>query len=373
MSDDLNFIVNYVPDRLYVHPNKDGAYAAIAADSLADGSEKLVAEIEVSPRTRLAVSMFHVTERNDWNRLKITKLQFHQTFGWRVDGEVVLNGFTGAKLGAFLEVLSSLNLAEPTKVKIDLGEVKVSQFAALLKTDKGRGLVERLSQSSDLEHDIVAVAAKRRALAEFERMLGAEKTTEPAWQAFFEANPWVFGYGLAFIFFAPLGDKLESVTTGAAFDRAGKRADALMHTRAAISQSVLVEIKRADTSLLQGRPYRPGCWGVSHELSDAVTQAQKTAFDFGRERVRIMPKDKEGNDAGRPIYAIEPRTYLVVGHQDELRSNDDKVACFELYRRNIRTPEIISFDELFERAKCIVEHIDAEARDPVSRGVSRTS
>lgn len=366
MSEDLDFIVNYVPDRLYVHPNKDGAYASIAADSLADGSEELVAEIEVSPRTRLAVSMFHVAERGDWNRLKITKLQFHKRYGWQLDGEVVFNRFTGAKLGAFLEVLSALDLAEPTKAKIDLRDVKVSQFTALLKTDKGRVLVERLSQSPDLEHDIVAVAAKRRALTEFERLLRAGNTTEPAWQAFFEANPWVFGYGLTFIFFAPAGAKLESVTTGAAFDRAGKRADALMRSRAAVSQCVLVEIKRADTPLLQARPYRPGCWGVSHELSDAVTQAQKTAFDFGRERVRITPKDADGNDVGQPLYAVEPRTYLVVGHQEGLRGNDDKVACFELYRRNVRTPEIVTFDELFERAKCIVERIDGEARESAS-------
>lgn len=362
MTEDFAFIVNYVPDRLYVHPNKEGAYAAVAADSLADGSERLLAEIEVSPRTRLAVSMFYVTERGDWNRLKITKLQFHQRFGWQFDGEVILNRFTAAKLGAFLEVLSALDLAEPTKAKIDLREVQVSQFAAPLKTDKGRALVERLSQSPDLEHDIIAVAAKRRALAKFEQLLRAGNTTESQWQAFFEANLWVFGYGLTFIFFAPTGEKLESITTGAAFDRAGKRTDALMHSRAAVSQSVLVEIKRGNTPLLQGRSYRPGCWGVSHELSDAITQAQKTAFDFGRERVRITPEDADGNDAGGPIYTIEPRTYLVIGHQAELSGNDDKVACFELYRRNVRTPEIITFDELFERAKCIVERIDVEGR-----------
>lgn len=284
MSDNSEFIVKYLPDRLYIHPSKDGAYATIVADSLADGSEKLLAEIEVSPRTRLAVSMFHITERNDWNSLKITKLQFHRTHGWQVASEISLNRFTGAKLGALLEVLSSLDLAEPTKAKIDLREVNVSQLSALLKTDKGRGLVQRLSQSPDLEHDIIAVAAKRRALGEFGRLLGAENTTEPTWQAFFEANTWVFGYGLAFIFFAPTGDKLESVTTGATFDRAGKRVDALMHSRAAVSQSVLVEIKRADTALLQSKAYRPGVWSTSHELSDAVSQAQKTAHDFGRDR-----------------------------------------------------------------------------------------
>lgn len=360
LDTDHAHIANYVPDRLYVHPGKEGAYASIAADSLADGSEAVLAEIDVSERTRLAVSMFHVTERNDWNRLKITKLKHTKRDGWRVDGEVVVSRFDGSKLAAMLNVLSSLDLAEPTKAKIDLRDVQVHQLTSLLGTSKGRALVQRLSQSPELEHDIVAVAAKRRTLAEFERLLTEGETPEPAWQAFFEANPWVFGYGLAFVFFSPVGDKLESVTMGAAFDRSGKRADGLLRTRAAVSQCVLVEIKRSDTALLQSRPYRPGTWGLSHELSDAVTQAQKTAHDFTRERFRFTPKDEHGTDIGDPIYAVTPRTYLVVGNQAELRGNDDEVACFELYRRNVRAPEIITFDELFKRARCIVDQIDRQ-------------
>ena len=43
--------------------------------------------------------------------------------------------------------------------------------------------------------------------------------------------------------------------------------------------------------------------------------------------------------------------------------NDDKIACFELYRRNIRAPEILTFDELFQRASCIVENISRENED----------
>jgi hypothetical protein len=45
----------------------------------------------------------------------------------------------------------------------------------------------------------------------------------------------------------------------------------------------------------------------------------------------------------------------------ELRGNDDKTACFELYRRNTRSPEIITFDELHQRARCIVENISIAA------------
>lgn len=69
---------------------------------------------------------------------------------------------------------------------------------------------------------------------------------------------------------------------------------------------------------------------------------------------------------GEVAYAVDPRSYLVVGNMSELVGNRDKVACFELYRRNVRSTEILTFDELYERAKCIVDNISHEASpDPV--------
>jgi len=188
-------------------------------------------------------------------------------------------------------------------------------------------------------------------------MLKEDGISEPDWQAFFELNPWIFGHGLNYVFLDKVSMKLEARTTGAAFDRPGKRADGLMRTRAEVSQYVLVEIKKNSTDLLHRATYRPGCWRVSDEVSGAVTQTQKTAFEFARDRFRDNLKDEIGNSTGAVAYAIQPRSFLVVGNLAQLGGNDDKVACFELYRRNIHTPEILTFDELYYRAACIVENI----------------
>ena len=63
---------------------------------------------------------------------------------------------------------------------------------------------------------------------------------------------------------------------------------------------------------------------------------------------------------GPPI--VKPKSFLVVGRLDELRSdcgiNIEKYRSFELYRRHTHRPEIITFDELFHRARFIVEHIE---------------
>jgi len=354
MTSDLEYIKNYANNTLYIHPGQNGAYAAIASEN-----ETVLGEIEVTQRSRLAISAFYVSDKGDWSTFKITKIKYHKTHGWQEDGHVHVNYFDLSNMKELVAIIASLDLTDAKKAKIALGKIQIDQLTALLNSSEGSKLVKELANSPLLHHDIYAVATKREALAEFKRLL-SENTVEPVWQSFFERNPWIFGHGLNYVFLEGVADKLETVTTGATFSEAGKRADGLMYTRAAVSQYVLIEIKRNDTDLLNSSAYRKGCWAVSSELSGAVTQTQKTVFEFSRRRFRDRLKDAEGNDLASEVYAIDPRSYLVVGNLGELHGNDDKIACFELYRRNVRSPEIITFDELYFRAQCIVENLSRE-------------
>ena len=54
------------------------------------------------------------------------------------------------------------------------------------------------------------------------------------------------------------------------------------------------------------------------------------------------------------ISTIRPKGILVIGHTAQLDSIS-KRSTFELFRRNLINPEILTFDELYERAKFIVE------------------
>lgn len=356
MADDIEYLANYKPNHLYTYPAQKGAFATIVAES-----EEDLGEVEITPRCRLAVKAFYVSDRKDFSSLKITKLLFHKTHGWQSDGHIQVNYCQAAQMAQLLSIISHLDLSEATKARVSLENVDVAALVTLLATDKGAAIIRGLAETPSLHQDIYAVAAKRQALAEFEAMLGAARN-EREWQEYFERNSWVFGHGLNYVFLDKVGPKLEARTTGNAFDTHGKTADGLMRTRAEISQYVLIEIKKGSTDLLRKDPYRAGCWAVSDELSAAVTQTQKTAFQFSRDRFRDVLKDSDGNETGELAYSVEPRSYLVIGNMAELRGNDDKIACFELYRRNTRSPEILTFDELYQRARCIVDKISAEVR-----------
>lgn len=180
------------------------------------------------------------------------------------------------------------------------------------------------------------------------------------WQRFFEKNPWIFGYGLSYIYASSLDDKrLEQVVQGYSISNHGKRVDGLLKTRGLVSSLCFAEIKTHKTHLLQSRPYRAGCWAPSNELAGGVCQTQVTvssAVDSIQAKLAIT--DESGSPTGEEAFNYMPKSFLVIGSLQEFVSehgvNEEKYRSFEMYRRNTSNPEIITFDELYERARFIV-------------------
>jgi len=229
--------------------------------------------------------------------------------------------------------------------------------------------------------DVVAVAARRTQVERFRRLLDDDAyfdsevewhsgRPEAVWQAFFEQNPWIFGVSLQGQFLMSWDEtKLEQVVVGSSVAGVGKRTDALLRTAGRIRSMVFAEIKHHRTPLL-GTEYRPGCWSPSAELAGGVAQVHGTVHrattSIGE---RINDVDDEGAEIpGEYTYLLRPRSYLVVGRLTELTNplgghHPDKFRSFELFRRHLAEPEVITFDELFARAEWVVEHAVADQPD----------
>jgi hypothetical protein len=107
-------------------------------------------------------------------------------------------------------------------------------------------------------------------------------------------------------------------------------------------------------------PYRSESWQISDELAGAVAQVQRSVqASLTAIRSRIDIKDATGAPTGEQLFLYQPRSVIVIGSLQEFQTdhgiNEDKYSSFELFRRYLVAPEVITFDELFERAKFIVE------------------
>jgi hypothetical protein len=139
------------------------------------------------------------------------------------------------------------------------------------------------------------------------------------------------------------------------------KVNALMKTKGIISSLCFIEIKTHETPLLQNKPYRFGCWAPSQDLTGAVAQIQGTVASAVKSLTqKISFCDELGNPTGEEAYNYLPKSYLVISSLGEFTNehgvNEDKYRSFELYRKNIIAPEILTFDELYERTKYIVEY-----------------
>ena len=234
-----------------------------------------------------------------------------------------------------------------------------------------------LIRSDASAEDVVALAHRKVVVQRFRQLLAdpaafaeaqAERRGRPeaVWQRFLEENPWILGISLAGQLLQSWdNDKLEQVVAGSSIAGPGKRADAVLRTSGRIRSLVFAEIKHHKTRLLGTSEYRSGCWPPSSELVGGVTQAQQTVDiavrDIDR---RLADADEHGAETGEATWLIRPRSFLIIGDLEELRGpagvHPDKHQSFELYRRNLYEPEIITFDELLARAEWHVEVAEQE-------------
>jgi len=285
--------------------------------------------------------------------------------------------FRGDEIGKLLEFIANIqSIAFNSKGHInitdeELRKITLSNHQAKNLVAENEDLFAEIIRSSITKKDIVAVGYRKKQLEIFRNLLEDPESFESIkskykwsderlWQQFFEKNPWIFGYGLSYIYLATLDDKkLEQVVQGHHVGSYGKRADALLKSKGVISNLCFVEIKTHKTTLLAAKEYRAGCWAPSVDLAGAVSQVQGTvasATDTIKGKLTLL--DTEGFPTGEEAFNYLPKAYLIAGNLSEFVGeygvNQEQYRSFELFRGNTSSPEIITFDELYERAKFIV-------------------
>lgn len=277
-------------------------------------------------------------------------------------------------LGDFIKSIKDLQIEDDNGFKITDKELKkliLTKEQAFSIYKDNQSLFEEILEDNVTQEDITNLIYKKEQLTYFDNLLNNETffeeekvrlqiiKDETLWQTFFESNTWIFGFGLQYVINIPLeSKKLEQVVEGFDIINRGKRTDALMKSKGIINSLCFAEIKTHKTKLLNGA-YRPSVFPPSNELSGGIAQVQKTIQSSIENLInKINPTDNEGNPTGEEIFLYKPKSFLLVGNLNEFITefgvNKEKYSSFELYRRSIKDIEIITFDELLERAKFII-------------------
>jgi hypothetical protein len=294
---------------------------------------------------------------------------------------VSLDRESSAALIELIGNLGNIPVEGATSVRVDDALVRdifanPNSLVSVYRKDPER--FRQLITDDESARDLIAVSHRRQQVERFRSLLRDEsffdeeasrhRRPEDVWQGFFESNPWILGISLTGQLLTGWNkQKLEQVIVGPSAVSVGKRVDAMLRTSGRIRSMVLAEFKTHRTSLLAEPAYRSGCWAPSKDLAGGVAQVQGTlnmAVRDIRERIADLAED-ETEIPGEFTYLIKPRTFLIIGMLDSMVGQAgghdmNRFRSFELYRRNLAEPEVLTFDELLARAEWLVETVDTE-------------
>lgn len=255
-------------------------------------------------------------------------------------------------------------------------EVKqVSQKEFFIPTDRKltdeekQKIIEIINDKKDIQK-LYNISKYENSLKEFEEKLNTdtlendEKNNKTGWQSFFENNKWIFGMTFEHCLIPSRDEqrlKYENV-------------DAFVKTNGKIQYQVIIEIKRNKAKLLQDIPCRKrkkddnfdfDCYGASEELVNAISQVLQYKRRF-LAKYNLEWFENKDNPFSEKSHIVNPKCYVIIGNTEELKEKDDKgnlffnkskIDSFELFRRNCKDVEIITYDEIYEKIKYIVNNM----------------
>jgi hypothetical protein len=255
------------------------------------------------------------------------------------------------KLMSYLKNMADLNVPDESFSLHKKSEQEITVALSQLNPTVLKDILKRAAEGITLTiEDINEILRRKEQLQTFETDIVFAGDDERHWQKFFHDNKWIFGYGLNYVILDTFGNAYAGGKD--VEGKGGHHPDYLGITQGNVKFSVIVEIKTPYTNLLRGdKEIRSGAWSLSNELTDAVAQLQANTDEWNvggsRDRNNIaMLKD---------VQTVTPKGILVIGSLSELQDTDTKIWTFERFRRSLANLEIITFDELLERARYIVE------------------
>ncbi len=250
------------------------------------------------------------------------------------------------------KIVLNLTKPDPSKILVDKELADLVEKLSDLNEEKRFSVLETLRDSVLTKEDLNILSGRKEGLRIFKEYLSQQsEITEPQWQIFFKQNSWIFGYGLDYRFLSIL-QREASVSS---VDLDGKNQVKSDYLLADSNFTVLVELKRPDTPLFEKDKNRSESWRLSKDLTYAVSQilAQKAEWEI---KSQTQQFDENGDSIEQETF--DPKTILIVGHKEQFSGSTKtdliKRKTFELFRRNSRNIEILTYDEVFERANFIV-------------------
>lgn len=195
-----------------------------------------------------------------------------------------------------------------------------------------------------LKSDIELVSLERL-ISSYECLL-TKNTKEDTWQELFNQNPFILS--LAFGYPAIKISDQASVG-GKRLSGDGEKITDYLIKNGVTNNLALIEIKKPSSVLLNKTAYRGSVYCASTELTGSVTQVLDQSYQLQQNIATIKNNNRLYDIESYAVHCI-----LIIG---TIPDDEDKKKSFEIYRRNSKNVQIITFDELLLKLKQLHEFL----------------
>lgn len=253
------------------------------------------------------------------------------------------------------------------------------EFDSKAQAEKVKALIELLKKAhlSDVEIETVFRENRELSLKHFERLLNDRESwreyrtkyqdeirgqgEEAVWHHFLKKHHWFLGLNIDIRFIRDLIPESDLGITSTA-GRGSPSVDFL----GVSDYTILIELKTPKTKVFTATrksTARANTWAFSSDFIDGISQCLGQKFDWDKSSgSKDLILGGEILDQNK-LRTVDPKVIFIIGNRNDEFPTDDtdvdiiaKRDTFERFQRNSRNVEILTFDELYERAYFILHN-----------------
>lgn len=309
---------------------------------------------------------------------------------------VIINFSDSEEAESFWRLIGFLNQFKET---IDLGEFTQSYkvahkdeyftaFKSKAEKEKADDLIELSAHVSEKTLKDVFRSSRKKTIKTFFKLLKNESTEkeipieiyrkhykitddgeEAIWHHFLKEHDWLLGLNVDIKF---IRDFLHLIDLGVQNSKG--KGSPIGDILGISDYTTLIELKTASTHIFKslknaGDGSRANTWAFTPDFINGVSQCLGQKFEWDAKHFLKDVLDENGKLLNhRENKTIDTKTVFIIGSRNKEFPHDNnpdhilKSETFERFRRNSRNIDVITYDELFERAYHIVfeEKIDKD-------------
>jgi len=246
-----------------------------------------------------------------------------------------------------------LFLREHNNVEKNLSNDDLVEILSILENKRIPSLIKKLKTK-----DIIEESTIEDLIEEFGKLIKQKTKTkklEEKWQSFFKKYSMIFSQILAFP--TVLFDDKVYVGGKETSNLNGKIADFLYQNKLT-KNAFIIEIKTHKTKLIGSKTAYRGTdvYPLSKEFSGGINQILNQKDNLQKEYSNLLLNEaKKGKGIDNFYQVFDPTCVLVIGHLNSLKKQ--QYSWFELFRNAQKDIIILTFDEVLEKCKFLLEII----------------